>query len=97
MDKRGITWQMLVLGIIALVVLVLIILWFRSSGDKLFVGVGGQIDDLGDCDGDKVANMFDKCICLPEGTNPTFKGCSNEIKEETQIPPKDTSCCPKNE
>jgi len=65
MNKKGMTWEQIVLAIIAVVVVVLVIWWFRSGGDKAYGQVDDKLSGLGDCDNDNVANMFDKCICDP--------------------------------
>ncbi|MFC1686849.1 hypothetical protein ACFL0E_00645 [Nanoarchaeota archaeon] len=64
-DKKAMTWQVIVFGIIALVVVFLVIYWFSGGGSKAFGEVGKKISGTGDCDGDNVANMFDKCKCDP--------------------------------
>jgi len=61
--KKGMTWQQLVLGILALVVVFLVIYWFSGGGTKAFGEIGKKISGTGDCDGDKIANLFDKCKC----------------------------------
>ncbi|MFH1682956.1 MAG: hypothetical protein ABIA37_04115 [Candidatus Woesearchaeota archaeon] len=82
-NKKGMTWEQIMLAVIALIVVVLVVLWFRGGGDKAFDQVGKQIDNLGDCDNDKVANMFDKCVCdatisdkFPEGITKCAHECS---------------------
>ena len=78
-SKKGMsqTWWIISTAVIALILVVLIISWFQGSGGKAFGNVGTQIDNLGDCDNDGVANMFDKCPCLSFGNeeNSEADGC----------------------
>jgi len=62
-NKKGITWQQLVLAILAVFVVVLVIVWFKGGGEKGFEFVKGKIGELEDSDKDSVADMFDKCPC----------------------------------
>ena len=65
-NKKGAAqlWWILMVAFIAIVAGILIMLWFRGGGEKLFGGIGEKIDEFGDCDKDRVSNMFDKCPCL---------------------------------
>ena len=95
-SKKGMaqTWWIISTAVIALVLVVLIIIWFQGSGDKAFGSLGDQIDDLEDCDNDGVANMFDKCPCKDYGDeeNPDFKGCPNGQSESCQDSELKTLC-----
>jgi len=93
--KKGLTWQQLALAIIALMVVVMVIWWFQKAGSKGIGGIGEKIDDLGDCDNDQVANMFDKCPCDPVGNNPLLDGCPDNVKDDKDTRYGKTDCCPK--
>lgn len=81
MFKKGDThmWWIIVVALIALLVSIFIIIWFRNSGGSAFGAIDKNIDSLKDCDGDRVADFFDKCPCdaaygeikPPEGTKCT--------------------------
>lgn len=62
-NKKGMTWEQLVLAIIAIVVVVLVIIWFKSGGEKGFGFASEKTDELkaGDTDGDGVPNIIDAC------------------------------------
>lgn len=49
--------------VLVIIIVMLILVWFKGAGDQGFEVIGDQIDTLGDCDGDGAANMFDKCPC----------------------------------
>ncbi len=95
-NKKAMTWQVIVFGIIALVVVFLVIYWFSGGGSKAFGEVGKKISGTGDCDGDNVANMFDKCQCFAEGSNAELKGCPNDVKKtdttNTKVTTKADKC-----
>ena len=92
--KKGMTWEQILLAVIALVVVVLVVLWFRGGGEKAFGQVGEKIDSLGDCDEDGVANMFDKCPCIPVigEENPNAPGCPKEIAPTPCTKPQTENC-----
>lgn len=79
MNKKaqGRSFWIIITAIIALVVVVLIIMWFSKGGGKAFEEIEGKISSLGDCDGDGIANMFDKCPCnaVVGEENPAAVGC----------------------
>ena len=93
-------WWIIVTGIIALVAVILILMWFTSSGGRIFGGVGNQLDQLGDCDNDNAANMFDQCPCIPAGAreDPQNAGCPNDgrgpLKCGEQDSPTAEQICP---
>ena len=68
-------WWIIAVAIITFVIVIIILFWFRDSGGRAFDGANSQIDSLGDYDGDKVANMFDKCVCVPGDVNAELDGC----------------------
>jgi hypothetical protein len=91
MNKKADThmWWIIVAAIIAIVVVVFLLIWFRSSGDKAFGNINQNIAGVGDCDGDKVADMFDKCPCdkevtdkLSNGTTECPKKCPAPLNRE---------------
>ncbi len=63
--KKGITemWMIIMSAILAILIVILIIIWFKGSGEKGFGDVNKKIGGLSDCDGDHVADLFDKCKC----------------------------------
>lgn len=65
LGKKGITWEQILLAVIALTVVFLVIFWFRRSGEQIFTGTEQQIQRIqaGDSDGDGVADFLDKCPC----------------------------------
>ena len=58
-------WWIIIGAVIAIIVLVLMIVWFTGSGEKLFGSVNKNIGGLEDRDNDNVANVYDKCPCDP--------------------------------
>ena len=75
-------WWILAVAIIAFLIVVLILIWFRSSGERAFGEVGSKISGLGDCDDDKTANMFDKCAYDAKYTEPPKGGTCSETGKE---------------
>lgn len=66
-NKKGAAkWvtTVIVAMMIAFIFLVLILIFTDASLTKIFVGVNEKIDDFGDCDKDRVSNMFDQCPCM---------------------------------
>ena len=64
-SKRGQMWRYLIGGIIALIVLIVVIVFFTRGGKQAYGGLGEKIGELQDCDKDTVADLFDKCPCDP--------------------------------
>ena len=85
------TWWIIIAILLGIIVVALILMWFKGTGDEGFASIGVTIDSLGDCDGDGVANAFDKCPCIiaDAGENEQYEGCPAGITE----PDDDTSCC----
>ncbi len=79
-NKKGVMWPYLMAAIIALVVVILVIMWFRTGAGKGYDIVEEKLEGLGDSDGDGVADMFDKCENTPKGVEVDSNGCS-----ETQM------------
>ena len=69
-NKKGITWEQLVLAIIAVVVVLLVILWFKSTGEEGFGFVKNKISDLGkDFDGDGMPDSSETPSCVGSTEN----------------------------
>ncbi|MBR9683408.1 hypothetical protein GOV03_02610, partial [Candidatus Woesearchaeota archaeon] len=85
------SFWIIIAAIIALVVVILVVLWFRGSGRNAFDEIGRHIDNLGDCDKDNVVNMYDKCPCdaVVGEENPDASGCPKDTPANN-----DVSCCP---
>jgi len=64
-DKKGMsqTWWILGTALVTFIIVIIVILFFRQSGTKAFDEVDNKLDSFGDCDDDKVADLFDKCPC----------------------------------
>ncbi len=62
-------WWLIATAVVALLVVILILFWFRGSGGTAFEVINKNIGGLGDKDGDKVADTFDKCPCDPSITD----------------------------
>ena len=90
-EKKGMSqmWWIIATAVIAIIVVVLLIVWFKSSGGKLFENLDDTVGDLGDLDGDGVADIFDKCPC-DSGIGEKFEG-----ETKTCPNPKVKGKCPK--
>ncbi len=62
-NKKGMIWQYLIGGIIALFVVILILIIFSKGSGKAYDELNDRILGVGDCDGDLVSNLYDKCPC----------------------------------
>jgi len=86
MNKKGITWQQLAIAIITIVAVLLIIMWFRTSGERAKDFVGNKIGDLEtDTDGDGIVDAVDQCSGAENSQKDVTidsKGC--EIREEAE-------------
>ncbi len=84
-NKKGMSlpWEIIVVFLILIVVAILVIIFFKGGigrGEEFF---SGQIDSLGDLDGDLVANLYDKCPCTPAGEGEEeLKGCPKGMSQE---------------
>lgn len=56
-------WWILIIAFVAIVVGILVTLFFGSGLDKVKATVYGSVDSLGDTDKDKVPDFQDKCPC----------------------------------
>ncbi len=66
-NKKGLEqmWWLIMVAAVGLIVVILVLLWFRGAGGKGFDFLGGKIGEFDDCDKDKVSDFFDKCLCDP--------------------------------
>ena len=102
-SKKAMTWQQMVLAIIAVVVVTFVIIWFKGGGEKAFGNLGDKIGSLGDCDGDHVSDMFDKCPCDTFATeSKDFSGCEDkttkeQVKTADKVGSKNCNCVKKEE
>ena len=98
-SKKGMQqmWWIIAAAIIAILIIIFIMIWFKESGGKAFGSVDTQIDTLGDCDKDNVADLFDKCPCMVGDPGSTVDGCpkgQNATKcGEPGSPSKEDSKC----
>ncbi len=83
-------WWIIIVAAIALIISVLLLIWFKGSGESAFDTVNKNLAGAGDCDGDKAPDLFDKCPCdsnvqekLPSGTTECPKKCSNPMNKVT--------------
>ena len=76
-NKKGFTMEELVKILIPVLVFIIIGFVIFVKYNPLGTQVGSIIDELGDCDRDRVANMFDKCPCLTTGgeEETSLRGC----------------------
>ena len=82
-------WWIIMAAILALVVAIFLIVWIQGSGGKAFDVVDTNIAGTKDCDGDKVADFFDKCVCDAAGEDGK-DGCpksldGDELKEAQKL------------
>lgn len=91
-NKKGMEqiWWIIAVALIAIVVVMIVLLWFNKSGGRAFDQVDDKIGALGDCDGDNVADMFDKCPCKPGVSK--FKGCDSEGEVVPCEEPQKSNC-----
>ena len=91
MKKKGVAWQFLVLGIIAVLVMVFVLGAFKVLFGKEVDTTKGQIDETStdnDCDG--VMNIFDRC-CTEDPTNREkvdISGCAPGDKKPSKCDKK---------
>ncbi|MBD3249772.1 hypothetical protein GF336_07030 [Candidatus Woesearchaeota archaeon] len=93
--KAALPMQYIIIAMILLITAFIIIAVFTGLFGKQKEQIEGQIDSLGDYDGDGVVNMFDKCPCEKtlSGDEEQFKGCATKQALNTaKTSPKPT--CP---
>lgn len=74
-------WWIIAAAIIAIIVVVFLLIWFRGSGEKAFDSINQNIAGVGDCDGDRNADLFDKCPCDAEESGAKVSGCPTSVKD----------------
>lgn len=94
-SKKGMSqmWWIIGSAILVLVMVLLILLWFRGSGGSAFDTINDKIGGLGDCDGDKVADTFDKCVCDDGPESGCPKGASQDMKDMTRKKCEEANKC----
>ena len=81
-NKKGIELPLnvIVVAIMVLILLVISIMIYRNKmGENVTIIDGVVVNMNGDCDGDKVNNLFDKCPCDP-GEN-EYSGCPMKFED----------------
>lgn len=68
-------WFIISAAIIAFLIVILVLFWFKGSGEGLFAFLNKQIDPFADDDGDKVINKFDLCPNTAENQQVDQNGC----------------------
>ena len=92
-NKKAMTWQQLVLAILAVIVVTFVIIWFKGGGESAYGNLGKRIGALGDCDKDNVADMFDKCPCAEAtGNNKKFHGCPSTVNTDEAVKTTNIPC-----
>ncbi|MBI2573379.1 hypothetical protein HYV86_05945 [Candidatus Woesearchaeota archaeon] len=89
-------WWIIIGATIAMVVLVLLIIWFKSGGDKGFGVINENIEGSNDCDKDRVVDLFDRCVCIAGDENGKVEGCPEETAATKFAPDGKTAkpeCC----
>lgn len=86
-------WAILMAFVIAFVVMVIILSWFKGAGEKGFGSVDAGLDSLGDCDNDGVANFYDKCDYHFGAEGAAFKGCPESVVSEDQLAAYQSGTC----
>jgi len=83
-NKKGMAqmWWIITGAVLAILVVIFILVWFKSSGGKAFDAVDITIGGLGDCDKDNVADTFDKCPCIPGEGDAEYTGCKADVTKD---------------
>ncbi len=84
-NKEGVelSLNVIVVAVIVLIVLVISIMIYRNKmGENVTIIDGVIVDMNGDCDGDNVNNLFDKCPCIA-GEN-EYSGCPMNFEEMSE-------------
>ncbi len=76
-------WWLIAAAIIAILIVIFLVMWFRGTGGEAFDVINKQIVGLNDCDGDKAADSFDKCPCDPNVQDEW----TEQVKEANQCQP----------
>lgn len=92
-NKKAMTWQQLVLAILAVVVVTLVIIWFQKGGEGAYGNLGEKISALGDYDNDNIGDLFDKCPCDAGTTkNKEFPGCPSTTTTDAKVTELNKDC-----
>ncbi|MFH0701882.1 MAG: hypothetical protein V2A62_05615 [Candidatus Woesearchaeota archaeon] len=75
-------WWIMAAAVLALIVVILLLVWFKGSGDTAFSAINKNIAGAGDCDGDKIPDMFDNCPCDAEEPGAKVSGCLLTVKDK---------------
>jgi len=76
-------WWIIAAAIIALLVVIFLLIWFKGAGEGAFGAINKNIAGVGDYDGDKVVDMFDKCPCDPGESGAKLEGCPIRVRDTT--------------
>ena len=72
-------WVMVAIAL-ALIFLLVYGVFISKGFGKGFLGIGNEIDDASDKDGDGVMAKFDDCEGTPSGEKVDLRGCSSSQK-----------------
>lgn len=85
-------WWIIMVAAIGLIVVILVLLWFKGAGGKGFDFLGGKIGEFDDCDKDKVSDFFDKCVC-DQGEKEGCPDLTDEQLKPLRDKKSDSGCC----
>lgn len=92
MNKKGAEnlWWIIMWAVVAIIAVIFLIIWFRSSGEKGYGAISKEIGELDDCDGDKVSDFLDQCDCTaaPGSSDGCPEGTTADLKDK-----KKPDCC----
>jgi hypothetical protein len=87
LNRKGMSqmWWLLAMGALAILVLVLLVMFFRDTGERGFDSINDKIGGLSDSDKDLIPDLQDQCPC-DYGTkdNDNFKGCPSSVTTSAQ-------------
>ena len=90
-SKKGMMWSYLIAVMIAILVLVVVMLYFYKGANKGYDGINKQVDSqsamFDDCDDDGTTNVLDKCPCDPR-VGSTWTSAVDEGKDCQQCTDK---------
>ena len=79
-------WWIIIGAAMAMIVLVILIVFFADSIGQGGKSISGNIAGTQDCDKDLVANLFDKCPCdAAQQENEEFEGCPSDVKDKAGL------------
>ena len=76
-------WWIIVAAVLAILVMIFIMIWFKGTGESAFESVNKKVTGLKDWDSDNVADMFDKCPCDAGVPEADYPGCPDNIDKAT--------------